>query len=88
MYRNDYAMTFAMRMVNGHDMLKSDLIHGRLNHVHKEVTVVAENESELCTEFLFMTDTMLRSRTRKEYIKIKDMDFHMLDKINASEILK
>ena len=55
MYRNDYALTFAMRMVNGHTMLKSDLIQGRLNHISKEVTVIATDDSVLCTEFLLMT---------------------------------
>lgn len=88
MYRNDYALTFALRMANGHTMLTSDLIQGRLNHVSKEVNVVASNDSELCTEFLLITTTTLRNRTRQEYIKIKDMDFHMLQKTNVSEILK
>jgi len=80
-YRNDYGVTIALRIVNGHSMISPrDIIPWDLVHVGKYTQVFANNTGQFNTEFTVMTDTQYRNKTRKEYITVKDMDFHMFDK--------
>jgi hypothetical protein len=57
-------------------------------HIGKN-TQVHKNSSEfLDTEFTIVYDNWQRGKIRKEYITIKDMDFHVMVKENFMELIK
>ena len=87
-FRNDYALTLALRLVNGHILQQDNIIPWSLMHVGKN-TPISKNSSEfLDTEFTIMYDNWQRGKIRKEYITIKDMDFHCLVKEDFMELIK
>lgn len=89
-YRNDYALTLALNIVNGHSTEPSDYIPWDLVHVGKNTSVYANQVDtqipadgdywDFNTEFTVMFDNWKNSKMRKEYITIKDMDFHIMNK--------
>lgn len=86
-FRNDYALTLATRIVNGHTTSKSDNIPWNLVHVGKNTTVYRNDDNEFNTEYTVMFDNWQRGKIRKEYLIIKDMDFHMMNKVNFTELI-
>ena len=83
-FRNDYALTIANRIVNGHVDNNSDYIPWNLLHVGDKTTVTSTNVKNFNTEFKITLD--IPHKTKKEYTIIKDTDFHMLDKKNFMEL--
>jgi hypothetical protein len=85
-YRNDYALTLAVNIVNGHIIPKSDIIPWSLVHVGKNTLMhkTTDNES---TDFLVTFDNWKNGKIRKEYMIIKDLDFHMMNKNNVMELV-
>jgi len=79
-FRNDYALTLALRIVNGHTIPKDNIIPWNLMHLGKNTKVYKISNRESNTEYSVMMDVVRRGKTRKEYMIIKDMDFHMIDK--------
>ena len=86
-YRNDYALTLALRIVNGHSVNPTDYIPWDLLHVGKNTSVYANTSDEYNTEYTVMFDNWQRGKIRKEYITIKDMDFHVMNKDNFVELI-
>lgn len=74
-YRNDYSLTFAHRIINGQFEDKTSYMPWSLTHLASNRKVYKISDSEFCNEFIVMDD-----KPRPNYIKIKDMDFHILDK--------
>lgn len=87
-YRNDYALTLALRIANGHTSRKEDVIPWNLTHVGKNTSVYRNTEDEFNTEYTVMFDNWQRGKIRKEYITIKDMDFHVMNKENFLELIE
>lgn len=87
-YRNDYAITLALRIVNGHCILPGDIIPWNLIHVGNNTTVYKNKNDSLNTEFTVLFDRWNKRKLRKEYIIIKDMDFHILNKNNLMDIIE
>lgn len=85
-YRNDYALTLALKIVNGHSDNKRDYIPWNLVHVGKNTQIEKANEDELDTEFVVKFDNWKRGKIKKEYINVKDMDFHLMNKDFFSEM--
>lgn len=82
MYRNDYALTIALKTVNGHFEVNSDYINHKLLHISSNVTVHRIND----TEYILMT---VDQKTKKsKYLTIKDIDFHMINKSNYMELFE
>jgi hypothetical protein len=79
-FRNDYALTLALRIVNGHIVSKDNIIPWSLMHLGKNIKVYKINNRDFNTEYSVMMDVVRHGKTRKEYMVIKDMDFHMIDK--------
>jgi hypothetical protein len=79
-YRNDYALTLALRIANGHTELRSDTIPWDLVHVGKNTQIYSNSDDEFNTEYTVIFDNWQRGKVRKEYITIKDMDFHCMNK--------
>lgn len=86
-FRNDYALTLATRIVNGHTTVAEDTIPWNLLHVGKNTTVYKNNSDEFNTEYTVMFDNWQRGKIRKEYIVIKDTDFHVMNKENFMELI-
>ena len=84
-YRNDFALSIALRIVNGHIDDKSNYIPWNLTHIGDDVIIEPLSESEFNTSFKVTVTNSLTNK--KEYIIIKDYDFHMIIKNNIMEIL-
>lgn len=86
-FRNDYALTLALRIANGHLVPSQDIIPWNLIHIGKNTSVYNNNTDEFNTEYTVMFDNWQRGKIRKEYITIKDMDFHMINKENFVRLM-
>lgn len=83
-YRNDYGLTIALSIVNGHLEVKQDYIPWSLMHVGKQTQVYCNYDSsaaiEDSTSYTVMFDNWKKGKIRKEYIYVNDQDFHVIDK--------
>jgi len=87
-FRNDYALTLALRIVNGHTLLPGDIIPWNLMHVGKNTSVYANTKDEYNTEYTILYDNWQRGKIRKEFLVIKDIDFHVMNKDIYVELIK
>ena len=87
-FRNDYSLTLALRIANGHTDNKRDIIPWNLVHVGKNTTVYRNSDIELNTEYTVMFDHWQRGKIRKDYIILKDTDFHTMNKALFMELIK
>jgi hypothetical protein len=87
-FRNDYALTLALRLVNGHVLQQENIIPWSLMHVGKNTQIHKNSGEFLDTEFTIVYDNWQRGKIRKEYITIKDMDLHVMVKENFMELIK
>lgn len=78
-YRNDYGLTLALRIANGHSTNKQDIIPWNLIHAEKQTRVIRNSDNEFNTQY-----TILRE---KSYIEIVGCDFHMMNKDNFMEVV-
>ena len=79
-FRNDYALTLALRIVNGHSNNLRDIIPWDLVHVGKNTIVSRNSDEPFNTSYNVVFDNWQRGKIRKDYITITDMDFHTLKK--------
>lgn len=79
-FRNDYGLTIAYKIVNGHLFKTSDIIPWNLMHIGLNTYVYANNSYENNTEYTIIYDKWARNKIKKEYLTIKDMDFHIINK--------
>ncbi len=79
-YRNDYGLTLALKIVNGHSNNNKDFIPWDLVHVGKNTQVEKVEGNIFDTDYIIKFDNWQRGKIRKEYINIKDMDFHLMNK--------
>lgn len=86
-YRNDYALTLALKIVNGHSNNKQDFIPWNLVHVGKNTQIHKKVGQVFDTDFTVSYDNWQRGKIKKEYIDIKDMDFHVMNKDLYVEII-
>lgn len=82
MYRNDYGLTIALRIVNGNTVDNSNYLPWNLVHVGKELAVRRTTSNRFNTSYLLLT-----KNDKVEYCLTKDMDFHMMDKSNFMELV-
>ena len=75
MYRNDYSLTIALWIVNGHTQNQSDYIPWSLLHLNQQVQARKIDN----TEYIFFDD-------KHKYITLKGVDFHLLSKKNFMDI--
>jgi hypothetical protein len=86
-FRNDYGLTLATRIANGHTTPIEDIIPWKLLHVGKNTTIHRNSNDEFNTEYTVMFDNWNRGKIRKEYITIKNTDFHVMNKENFMELI-
>lgn len=77
-YRNDYALTIALRIVNGGLENAQDYIPWKLVHLTEDVKAFRNSETVY---------TLVKGGSRTEYMIIKDTDFHLLSKQNFMELV-
>lgn len=77
-YRNDYALTLANHLVNGHMFETKDMIPWNLVHIHPQNKVYLAGENE----YAISKHIFKNNKSKTEYILVKDVDFHMMDKDN------
>ena len=82
MYRNDYALTIALKTVNGHMEDNQDYINHRLLHVSTNVKVSRIND----LEYLLIAED--QKSKKNKYMLLKDVDFHMINKTNYMELFE
>jgi hypothetical protein len=82
-FRNDYALAIALRLVNGHIDYNRYFTPWKLLHVGPGSTVYREAD----TEYVVTYDNWNNTKLRKEYIAVKDTDFHMIVKSNFMEMI-
>jgi hypothetical protein len=82
MYRNDYAITIALRIANGNTVDDRDYMPWPLVHLGKEISAYRKNDIPFNTEYLLMNND-----EKKKYILIKDTDFHCMSKSNFMELV-
>jgi len=86
-FRNDYALTLALRLVNGHMNDPENIIPWNLLHIGRNTSVYPENSDPLTNKFVVLYDHWNRGKIKKEYLTIKDIDFHVMNKDNFMEII-
>lgn len=86
-YRNDYGLAIASRIINGQTVDPQEIIPWDLVHVKKDVIVYNKTDDEFNTEYMMVADHEDVLLDKKEYIYVKDMDFHMLNKENYMELV-
>lgn len=87
MFRNDYAVTLATRLIDGHLRCNESIIPWRLMHVGKTGKLYKNTTEEFNTSYTYINTVHRGARSRTEYIQIKDFDFHIMDKKNFQEIM-
>lgn len=83
LYRNDYALTIAHRILNCHSYNKQNYIPWSLVHVSQDVNILKNSKDEFNTTFT-LTKTV---NNKAQYIVVKDTDFHCMNKNNFMEIV-
>jgi hypothetical protein len=86
-YRNDYALTLALRIANGHIDNQRDFIPWNLVHVGKNIHIYRDHDIDLNTEYTILYDNWQRGKIRKDYITINNFDFHVMNKENFLELI-
>lgn len=79
-YRNDYAITIALKTINGQLYEPKDFISWELLHIPDNAIVYKETDTAYTIKYKDM-------RTDKvEYIKVTNLDFHIMNKNNFLEL--
>jgi len=76
-FRNDHAFAISNRILNGHIENKKDFIPWNLIHIGERTRVEKIDNTEY---------KITLQQNKSQYIIVKDLDFHMLDKNNFMEI--
>jgi hypothetical protein len=79
-YRNDFSLTIAHRLINGHHFDKSNILPWNLMHVWLRTKLFVEKKTKYNTKYTVIYDHHKNGKVKKEYITIKDMDFHVINK--------
>ena len=87
LYRNDYGLSIALRIVNGHTENKQDYIPWPLLHVGQNTHVYKNDDWIYNTEYTVMFDNWTKGKIKKEHIVITDTDFHVMNKQNFLELI-
>jgi hypothetical protein len=85
-FRNDYALAIASKIVNGQFNEPTDFIPYPLVHAGRDITVEKLYKKQFGTEYKVTITNHNDLKNKKEYIIIKDVDFHMIDKDNFMEL--
>lgn len=77
-YRNDYALTIALRTVNGHIEDPRDYLHWKLLHVDLNTKIHRVDDTKYIA--------IRANKPRSDWVYLNNIDFHMLNKTNFMEL--
>lgn len=80
MYRNDYALTLALRIVNGHTNDATNFIPWDLLHVGNQTQVFRATTDQFNTEYVVSAEKTVGAKSKTNFITIKELDFHCMNK--------
>lgn len=83
MFRNDYAISIAHRIINGHCEDTSNYIPWSLVHAGSDISISKLSDSEFNTEYIMFRKN---NKDKNEYMIVKDTDFHCMNKNVFTEI--
>lgn len=83
MYRNDYGLTIATRIVYNHLVDNNNYIPWDLAHVNNHIKVYKNTNNSYNTSYTLINE----SGKRPEYIEVKDYDFHCMNKTTFMELV-
>jgi hypothetical protein len=78
-FRNDYALTIALDIVNGHLRNNRDFIPWNLIHIGTNTSVYKEGPA-IDNDYTITFDNWQRGKIKKEYINVNGIDFHLINK--------
>ena len=87
MYRNDYGLTIANNIVNGHYEDHRNYIPWPLIHVNDSIKVYRNTEDTYNTSYTMIREIDTPQKVRNEYCVVKDIDFHLMNKKTFMEIV-
>lgn len=79
-FRNDYALTIAHRILHGHAFSEREILPWNLMHVGLKTKIYPNSHTPFNTEYTVIYDSWKNQKIKKEYITIKDLDFHVVNK--------
>lgn len=79
-YRNDYGLTLACNIVNGHSLVSSDILPWNLVHIGLNSKIYKNSTTPFNTEYTLLHSRTRNGKVKKEYMIIRDLDFHVIDK--------
>jgi hypothetical protein len=86
-FRNDYALTIALRIVYGQLEDKTNYIPWNLLHVSSEVQMHRNSSKKYNTSYTAIRETPVRGKVRTEYNILNNTDFHLLNKKTFMELV-
>lgn len=81
-FRNDYALTLAHRIVNGHLITNENFIPWNLLHVGNDTKLLPNGSN-----FVAIRHKQVGARTKQEYITLDNVDFHCMNKQSFMDIV-
>lgn len=87
MYRNDYALTIAHRIVNGHYDDTSCYMPWNLIHADHSLKIIKSTNELFNTEYTVMQERNVNGKVKNQYIILKDTDFHCMNKETFMELV-
>jgi hypothetical protein len=88
MYRNDFALTIALRTIYGQTEDSKNYLPWKLVHLPKNSRIYKNTENKINTSYTLLNEIVVLNKTRNQYSIINDMDFHILDKNVYMELTK
>lgn len=82
-FRNDFALTIALRTIYGQTEDHSNYMPWNLLHANKEVTIHRKTD----TSYIAFKTTYIRGKERTEFCMLNDTDFHCLSKETFMELM-
>lgn len=79
-YRNDFSLTIAHRLINGQLPDKKHILPWNLMHIWLQTNLYSNTDDEFNNQYTVVYDHWKNNKIKKEYIEIKDMDFHVINK--------
>lgn len=86
-FRNDYALAIACKIVDGQFDNPQNFIPWNLVHAGRDVIIENVSDKEFNTEYRVTILNQNELKPKKEYMLIKDIDFHMINKDNFMEVV-
>jgi hypothetical protein len=83
MFRNDYALTIALKVINNHISNYNDHMVGNLLHVSKNISIERLSDTSYKLSKILEVDSV----KIKKYMIVNNIDFHVMNKNNFKQLI-